>query len=323
MRGSNASQAAANINAALKEEVANYRTVHRWFTRFESGDTSLESGHSSGRPSADVDDDLLHAIKEKPEASTRELATTLGCDHTTVGSHLKSLGYHKVLSRWIPHRLTDGKRLTRTSICQSLLLRPHRKEFLEDLVTGDESWILYDNTTRRAVWIPRGEEPPAQPKADLHPKKILLCCFWDAQGMLYYELLQQGKTINATVYSAQLEKLAAAVREKRRRRANVYLLHDNARPHIAKETQSKLAKLNWETVPHPPYSPDLPLSDYYLFRPLKAFLRNRIFVNFDHLKNEISNFFDTQPSSFWQNGINDLPNRWATVVSTDGDYIVD
>ena len=323
LSGSSASEATAKINAAFKEDVATYRTVHRWFTRFESGDTRLESKHSSGRPTTVDDNALLLAIKDKPEATTRELATTLGCSHSTVESHLNSFGYHKVLSRWVPHQLTEGQRIVRTTICQSNLLRPNRKDFLQDLVTGDESWILYNNNTRHAVWIQRGEEPPTQPKADLHPTKILLCCFWDARGMLYFDLLPQGKTVNATLYSTQLENLAAAIREKRRRRANVYLLHDNARPHTAKDTHSKLAELNWEIVPHPPYSPDLAPSDYHLFRHLKSFLRSKTFVDFGHLKTDVSNFFDSQPSSFWEKGINDLPNRWATVVGNDGFYIVD
>lgn len=33
-------------------------------------------------------------------------------------------------------------------------------------MTGDESWVFYDNTTHRAIWIRRGEEPPPQPKQD-------------------------------------------------------------------------------------------------------------------------------------------------------------
>uniref|UniRef100_A0A8R1HR33 Uncharacterized protein n=1 Tax=Caenorhabditis japonica TaxID=281687 RepID=A0A8R1HR33_CAEJA len=73
----------------------------------------------------------------------------------------------------------------RGTACQSLLLTPQRKEFLADFVTEDESWVLYNNDTHRAVWIPRGEEPPVQPKANLHQKKCLLSCFWDAKGMLY------------------------------------------------------------------------------------------------------------------------------------------
>ena len=54
-----------------------------------------------------------------------------------------------------------------------------------------------------------------QAKSDLHPKKILLCCFWDAKGMPYYELLQQGHTVTANIYAPQLQKLAEAIWEKR------------------------------------------------------------------------------------------------------------
>ena len=60
-------------------------------------------------------------------------------------------------------------------ICQSLLLRLHRKEFLEDLMIGDDSWVLYDNATQHAVWILHGDEPPAVPKPDHHSHRLLLC----------------------------------------------------------------------------------------------------------------------------------------------------
>ncbi|VDN22554.1 unnamed protein product [Cylicostephanus goldi] len=41
--------------------------------------------------------------------------------------------------------LTISSRTTCVSVCQSLLLRPHKQEFLSNLVTGDESWVLYKN----------------------------------------------------------------------------------------------------------------------------------------------------------------------------------
>ncbi|EYB81541.1 hypothetical protein Y032_0380g343 [Ancylostoma ceylanicum] len=100
----------------------------------------------------------------------------------------------------------DGRwhAFTRVSICQSLLFRPQRKEFLEDLITGDESWVVYDSNAHLAVWLSRGENQPKQAKSDLHSKKCLLCCFWDSRGMVYYELIPQGHTITGTVYANQL-----------------------------------------------------------------------------------------------------------------------
>lgn len=65
------------------------------------------------------------------------LATRLGCTQSTTVGLLQAFGYRKVLSRWILHPLT--MQFTLVSICQTLLLRPPRKGFMEDLVIGDES----------------------------------------------------------------------------------------------------------------------------------------------------------------------------------------
>ena len=44
-RGTNASQTARNIDEVFGDNVANERTVRRWFERFRSGDFSLENQH--------------------------------------------------------------------------------------------------------------------------------------------------------------------------------------------------------------------------------------------------------------------------------------
>ena len=311
------------MNEALGEGTVSHSTVARWFRRFASGDTSLEDNERSGRPVELEDRDLLREIQERPESTTRELAQSLGFAHTTIENRLHALGYRRVLARWTPHELTAANRSARVSICQSLLLQPQRKEFLESLVTGDESWILYKNEKRIAYWLPREEEPPAQPKPEFHGRKVLLCCWWDARGMIYYELLTQGNTVSAAVYVDQLHRLAAALREKRRRMAQVHLLHDNARPHVASATRRQLQELGWITVPHPPYSPDLAPSDYHLFRALKNFLRGQSFPDFNSLKSALETFFEQQPLDFWRRGIQSLPDRWQEVMDTCGEYIVD
>lgn len=322
-RGSSAREAASSINAALGEGTVSHCTVARWFNRFASGDMSLQSLAHPGRPVELEDDELLHQLEVQPSATTRELAQALGRHHSTIEHRLHTLGYRRVLARWIPHRLTAANRAARVSICQSLLLRPQRKDFLASLVTGDESWILYQNDARTACWLPREEEPPAQPKPETHGRKVLLCCWWDAQGMLYWELLSGDETVTAAVYTRQLRQLAAAVREKRRRRAEVHLLHDNARPHVASATRQQLEKLGWATVPHPAYSPDLAPSDYHLFHSLKNHLRGQHYSNLDQVKAALAEFFDCQPVDFWQRGIESLPKRWRQVIDAHGDYIID
>ena len=177
-------------------------------------------------------------------------------------------------------------------IYQSLLPHLHCKEFLEDLVIGDDSWVLYDNATQHAVWIPRGDEPPAVPKPDHHSHRFLLCCWWNARGMLYWELLSQGTTVTASTYTHQLKKLAQTTRENQPRSENVHPFHDNDRPHVAKETQQTLVNLGWETVSHLLYSPDLALSNDTLFHPLKQFAKHQ------DPKLPLSGFSDSQLPEF-------------------------
>jgi hypothetical protein len=100
-------------------------------------------------------------------------------------------------------------------------------------------------------------------------------------------------------------------------------LHDNARPHIAKSTLEKLLKLGWVTVPHPPYSPDLAPTDYYLFHSLSNHFGEKKFDDENDLKMDLVNFFGQKSQDFYERGILSLLERWQQVIDSDGAYIVD
>ena len=63
----------------------------------------------------------------------------------------------------------------------------------------------------------------------------------------------------------QLDKLRQAIQTLRPTKTEVHLLHDNARPHIAKLVKEKLETFGWNIIPHPPYSPAI-ATDFHLFR---------------------------------------------------------
>jgi transposase len=48
---------------------------------------------------------------------------------------------------------------------------------------------------------------------------------------------------------------------------------DNARPHVAKRVKQYLEDNNLKSAPHPPYSPDLAPSDFFLFDHVKRLLQ--------------------------------------------------
>ena len=48
----------------------------------------------------------------------------------------------RVVSRWVPKLMTDKKRRQRVDVCHQLL-KSWREDFLNRLVTVDESWFHY------------------------------------------------------------------------------------------------------------------------------------------------------------------------------------
>ena len=71
------------------------KKLNHWFNRLALGDTSFEDNERPGRAFTVNDDELLRCIKANPEATTRELAATLGCCQRTIVTHLNSLGCRK------------------------------------------------------------------------------------------------------------------------------------------------------------------------------------------------------------------------------------
>lgn len=131
--GSNAAKVACNINQAFGENTVNDRKVQRWFEKFRSGDFSLQN-ESRGRPKTSVKSGALKALVEtNSTVSTRELATRMKVDHTTILRHLSEIGKVKKVDKWVPHELTERNKLDRLNLCSSLLTRFHRERVARKL----------------------------------------------------------------------------------------------------------------------------------------------------------------------------------------------
>ncbi|GBO11448.1 hypothetical protein AVEN_108409-1 [Araneus ventricosus] len=110
-----------------------------------------------------------------------------------------------------------------------------------------------------------------------------------------------------------LIKLRDAIREKRRNefRRKVVLFHqDNARPHVSTMTDWTLYKLEWDLMQHPPYSPDMAPSDFYLFSHLQLHLDGAIFNSNEEVINEVDLFLDWITPQVFAGGIEKFLKRW-------------
>ncbi|GFU66080.1 histone-lysine N-methyltransferase SETMAR [Trichonephila clavipes] len=163
--------------------------------------------------------------------------------------------------------------MDRIFICETLAKWDEIDPLLKRMVTEDEKWVTYDNIVRKQSWSKRGEAARMVAKPVLTARKVL-CIWWDWKGIIHYELLQWGQTLNLDIFCHRLDRLKLAIDQKRPELANkrgVVFHQDNARPHTSILTRQKLWDLDWEILMHPPYSPDLAPNDYHFFLALQNF----------------------------------------------------
>lgn len=323
----NATQATKTICSVYGEDALDVRTCQNWFTRFRSGDFDLNDKEHTGRPIEANDELLEELLEEDPRRSTRDLAVEMSVSQTTVINRLRALGKVQKCGKWVPHKLSEINIANRLNTCVFLSSRQKKKSFLWKIITGDEKWIYYENPVNKKQWLSPGQVPITTPKREMHCKKVMLCVWWDQKGIIYYELLKPKQTVSADLYSQQLRSLSLALESKRpysgKGKRKVILLHDNARPHVAKTTRATIEDLGWEVLPHPAYSPDLAPSDYHLFRSMEHFFREKSFSDPETIKKEVDQYFASKPASFYEKGIRSLPERWEMVIASDGNYFND
>ncbi|GFV14357.1 histone-lysine N-methyltransferase SETMAR [Trichonephila clavipes] len=99
------------ITIAAPEEIlkniVNVHTCQRWFSKFRSEELILQESDRSERPSKIDNDVLRFMLKNNPHCTSQEIAEEFGIHHTTVGGHIKSLGFVLKRSFWVPHDLTE------------------------------------------------------------------------------------------------------------------------------------------------------------------------------------------------------------------------
>jgi len=147
--------------------------------------------------------------------------------------------------------------------------------------------------------------------------------FWDEKGLLLLEFMPQKTTITGQTYANTITALREAIKEKRRGKlsAGVLLLHDNAPVHMSAKPQAAIRQCGFQQLNHPPYSPDLAPSDYFLFRVMKKLLRGKRFSSDEEVKEAVTTWFEEQSKYFFSRGIKSLQEKWAKCIELLGDYI--
>ena len=79
---------------------------------------------------------------------------------------------------------------------------------------GDKKGVLDANLKSRLQCVYEDEILQPSPKADLHPKKVMLCYLRIFRGVIHVELFLTYKIITSKVYCHQLDRLNQTLIEK-------------------------------------------------------------------------------------------------------------
>ena len=276
------------INETYGENSIGLSTVKRWTKFFKEGKMDLEDRIRSGRPrNKELIKKVAALVEKNSSLSFKKIAVRLGCSQTTVKKILTmDLGLNKVSFKWIPFKLNPNQKNRRVQISKELITILENSKRKCNILTGDETWLYYENSMP-SVWQRSEVKRPSQPKKTIASKKVMACVIWSISGIHCFKDLPNDKKFNSSFFSGfffffvnfpevldELDEDLAKRRPKLRSKG-IKLHIDNARPH---SVQDKLDKLGISRLPHPPYSPDLAPSDFFLF----GYLKNKLIgCNFD------------------------------------------
>ena len=183
--------------------------VKNWFAKFKNGNFDIKDMPCCRRPSEFDKDHLKELLKEESRQTSRELAKKMDCDQKTILNHLHSTGFSKKLGVWVPHELSENNKENCLQIAFQHFAHhratcSHKQCSLYQIITRDEKWCLYVNMKQRKEWVAPGDTPKPRVKPDLHPRKTMICIWWDWEGMVHWEMLERNATVNKELYIAQL-----------------------------------------------------------------------------------------------------------------------
>ena len=104
-----------------------------------------------------------------------------------------------------PHELTEAQGKRRVEVSRQLLENPLDDRFWKRIVTSDEKWVYLVNHNRQKRWVPR---------QDRFGNKVMICVWWNYEGVLHFELVSDGHAVDAELYCQQLDRVYDKLKQK-------------------------------------------------------------------------------------------------------------
>ena len=303
-----------------------YPSVTKTIRELFWNETTKPSDFEAGRPCNYSDDrKILNELKNDSSISCREIARLTRIPYSTVHYILTHRLHYKCRRlRWIPHILDEHHKNARLKYSKQLLdvLQSCAKNKFKFILTGDECWFCYF-TPNGCQWVKEDEEPPNAERLGFYRLKIMLCIFWNPHGIVIIYVLPKGTSMNSSIFISNilepLNQYPANLQAKKSRR-RFWLHFDNAPCHRSKVVKNYMALKKFSRAPHPPFSPDLAPSDFYLLGKVKNKTQGVHFKDEEELLLTIQSEFEKIPQDELFRVFDGWINRCKLCIQHKGDY---
>ena len=82
------------------------------------------------------------------------------------------------------------------------------------------------------------------PKRERFSKKVLLCVWWNFEGIIHFELIPNGVSVDANFHCVQLYLMFVNITAEVHFIVQVLLKQDNAKPYTAKKTVEEIKEFD-------------------------------------------------------------------------------
>jgi histone-lysine N-methyltransferase SETMAR len=253
-----------------------------------------------------------------------------GIPRSTAWKILKvNLRMRRLVSYWVPQRLTPAQKIQRIEAAQSI------RQQLVDMgemrythyVVEDETWVNFDThqtATSSKSWVGVQEPRPQAVASKLTPRKCIILVAFSACKRFSVKAMPYGETINGEVYKQFVHKTGEKWRHLKThpvRLQDLVWQHDNARPHTKLDVVQFFQKRRVFLLHQSPYSPDLNICDRWMFSYVKKVLRERQFESSYEVLAAFTEILQAVDETLLKRQVDLLMAHCEKVIEANGEYV--
>ena len=307
-------------------EAYSMKTIYKWKnSRLFPKETEAEKVKPGRKPDEQLLICIQRILHEEPFSSIRYIAHKLKEDPSTVWRYVtRELGLVFKASRWLPHSLDFGQKKKRVQGAKDLLcvLQQLEKRQFRGIITGDQSWFTFKYGVRGA-WLLPEEERPESDGSQIETEKMMVTVMWGVNGIYLIDCLPEHTSFNTSYF---IEHILKPLKESSDDiwsewgKRFLWLHLDNCKVHNSKRAFEAYAKLGFKRTPHPPYSPDIAPSDFFLFGYVKEKLKGQVFRTREKLKEKIEEILEDIPRDLKIKVFKEWITRCEWIIEHSGEY---